>query len=240
MELVRTCAGAISPDSDLERWYRKFSTGQATRLAVDLDIIDTFVERSAAILEVGAVPLILTLALARQKFSVAAVDIEPFRFEQAISEHGLNVVACNIETEALPFEDSSFDALILNEVMEHLRINPVFTLREARRVLRLGGTLLMSTPNLRSLNGIWNLAVHGRSYALADNVYDEYQKLERIGHVGHVREYAPGDIQALLARLGFVVEVLVYRGKQRARLAETFCRLMPQFRRSVSYIARAA
>src|SRR2546428_1978849 len=109
MELVRTCAGAISPTSDLERWYRKFSTGQATRLAVDLDIIDMFVERSATILEVGAVPLILTLALARQKFSVAAVDIEPFRFEQTISEHGLNVVPCNIETEALPFGDSSFD-----------------------------------------------------------------------------------------------------------------------------------
>jgi len=238
-EMVRASAGAINPDPELERWYRKFSAVQAERLAIDLDIVARYVQPGAEILEVGSAPMILTLALARQGYRVAGVDIDPSRFERAISEQGLHVVDCNVETEPLPFADASFDAVILNEVLEHLRINPVAALREARRVLRPGGVLLLSTPNLRSLDGIWNLAVHRRSFAIADNVYDEYQKLERLGHMGHVREYAPGDVEALLARVGFVVEDRVYRNRQRKAAAEAICRMLPQLRRYVSYVARA-
>jgi 2-polyprenyl-3-methyl-5-hydroxy-6-metoxy-1,4-benzoquinol methylase len=241
VDLVRACAEMISVDADdLSGWYRYYVGGQSERIAVDVDIIKAFVEPGAAVLEIGAVPLILTLALARQGFRVGAVDVDPSRFAQTISDHQLSVAACDIETEALPFEDGSFDALILNEVLEHLRINPVFTLREARRVLRPGGTLLLSTPNLRSVNGLWNLVVRGRSYAQAHSVFDEYQKLEYLGHMGHVREYAPGDVTALLGRLDFVVTDLVYRSRQHRAAAEAICRVIPQLRRSVSYVARAA
>ena len=106
-------------------------------------------------------------------------------------------------------------------------------------MLRPGGIMLLSTPNLRSINGIWNLVVRGRSYALADNVYDEYQKLEYLGYMGHVREYAPGDMTALLGRLDFEVTDLVYRSRQHRPAAEAICRVLPQLRRTVSYVARA-
>jgi SAM-dependent methyltransferase len=239
-ELVRESVGAITPDPDVESWYRSFSIVQSERLAIDLDIVARYVEPGAEILEVGSAPLILTLALARQGYRVAGVDIDPSRFDGTITEHGLRVAGCDVETEPLPFEDASFDAVILNEVLEHLRVNPVAALREARRVVRPGGVLLLSTPNLRSLDGIWNLTVHGRSFAIADNVYDEYQKLERLGHMGHVREYAPGDVEALLSRIGFDVEARVYRNRQRKTSAELVCRIIPQLRRYVSYVARAA
>jgi 2-polyprenyl-3-methyl-5-hydroxy-6-metoxy-1,4-benzoquinol methylase len=239
LELIRGCSAAISPDANLKGWYGRYSTSQAQRLAIDIDIVSAFVKPGAAVLEVGAVPLILTLALARHGFQVTAVDIDPSRFSEAITAHGLCVEPCNIETEALPFPDASFDALILNEVLEHLRVNPVFALREARRVLRPGGTLLLSTPNLRSLDGIWNLIVRGRSYAIANNVYDEYLKVERLGHMGHVREYAPGDVQPLLGRLGFSVDSLIFRNRQRKAVAEAICRARPELRRYLSYVARA-
>jgi hypothetical protein len=100
--------------------------------------------------------------------------------------------------------------------------------------------LLLCTPNLRSLVGLWNLVVHGRSYALADNVYHEYRKLDHLGHMGHVREYAPGDVTTLLERIGFVMQDVVYRSPQHSPIAEAICRAVPQLRRSVTYVATRA
>lgn len=48
--------------------------------------------------------------------------------------------------ETLPFADASFDLIAAFEVIEHLERWPDF-LREARRVLRPSGVLLVSTPN---------------------------------------------------------------------------------------------
>lgn len=47
----------------------------------------------------------------------------------------------------LPLPDASTDVIIMSELIEHL-IDPDSALDEARRVLRPGGILLLSTPNL--------------------------------------------------------------------------------------------
>src|SRR5579871_6643105 len=46
----------------------------------------------------------------------------------------------------LPLADASFDLIVAIEIIEHLE-NPRATAREWRRLLRPGGTLVMSTPN---------------------------------------------------------------------------------------------
>lgn len=48
--------------------------------------------------------------------------------------------------ESLPFEDASFDGILLNEVLEHVT-DEVQTLREMHRVLRPGGYLVVMSPN---------------------------------------------------------------------------------------------
>lgn len=49
------------------------------------------------------------------------------------------------EAQSLPFDDACFDTVLMGELLEHL-IDPRPVLREARRVLRQGGSLVLTTP----------------------------------------------------------------------------------------------
>jgi len=51
--------------------------------------------------------------------------------------------------ECLPLADESFDCVLMSEVIEHLEA-PQISVREAVRVLRPGGRLLITTPNYHS------------------------------------------------------------------------------------------
>lgn len=52
-------------------------------------------------------------------------------------------------TKGLPFDDGSFDVVILGEVIEHVP-DPDFLLEEIWRTLRPGGKVIVTTPNLAS------------------------------------------------------------------------------------------
>lgn len=51
--------------------------------------------------------------------------------------------------EEAGFPDGAFDAVTMNHVIEHVH-DPISLLRESRRVLRVGGTLVVITPNAES------------------------------------------------------------------------------------------
>jgi hypothetical protein len=57
--------------------------------------------------------------------------------------------------------------------------------------------------------------------------------------MGHVREYAPGDVQPLLGRVGFDVKQLLFRNREGKAVSEAICRVRPELRRYVSYVALA-
>ena len=57
----------------------------------------------------------------------------------------------DIEKQPLPFTDESFDVIVCNQVLEHLK-NIFLPLSEMDRVLRTGGYLLIGIPNLAALH----------------------------------------------------------------------------------------
>lgn len=58
---------------------------------------------------------------------------------------------CNFENGIIPFPDNHFDIVIANQVFEHLK-NIYHLMDEINRVLKVGGILLFSVPNLASLH----------------------------------------------------------------------------------------
>ena len=95
------------------------------------------------------------------------------------------VVVC--DGTQLPLNESSFETVVLAEVVEHL-IDPIPILREALRVLRERGSLLVTTPNLLGLTKLIQFARRG-SYTL--------------GSHGHVRLYDSVTLGMILKRVGF-------------------------------------
>jgi SAM-dependent methyltransferase len=236
---IDAVAARIRPDDPaLGDWAGNYLREHRLRLATDLDLTTRFAPAGARVLDVGAAPYAATGALAALGFDVCAVDIRPERFAGAIAELGLDVRRCDIETEPLPVSDASVDAVLFNELFEHLRIDPIFTLGEVLRVLTPGGVLLLSTPNLRSFRGIRNLVLRDQGHAVSGGVYRQYEKLRVLGHMGHVREYTATETIDFLDRIGFVTESLVYRGGHGRGVVGLAERLAPSLRPFFSVIAR--
>src|SRR5579863_8335042 len=239
LDLVDACSQDAAPEyRDLLQWHTAYVANHRLRIAHDLDIIKDRVPMTSRILEFGSIPLLLTTALTRYGYQVSGCDIAPERYFSAIRSGGLDVVKCDVEIERLPFANESFDAVVFNELFEHLRINPIFTLSEVLRVMKPDAILMLSSPNLKSLGGIRNFLFRGKAFSCSGDMYAEYKKLTDIGHMGHVREYTPTEVVEFLTAVGFEVGAMVFRGEYAGMLSRTLIGLMPSLSPFVSYVAR--
>lgn len=87
----------------------------------------------------------LSLSLARHVAHVHAIDGSPAMLDAARQrlQGQLNVTVAEGSLEALPLDDASLDVAVLMLVLHHVA-EPSRVLKEARRVLRAGGRLLIA------------------------------------------------------------------------------------------------
>ncbi len=243
VKLIQEVSGVIVPDDiALLSWYKAFSCSQANRLASDLAIIQKYVSMNANLLEIGSIPLILTAALKQLGYTkLQGMDIDPSRFTSAIKRFSLKVQKCDIEKQSFPLDNDLFEAIIFNELFEHLRINPIVTFREIYRVLRTNGILLLSTPNLRSLKRIINFIIYNHTGPILKNppgIYEEYIKLEEIQHMGHARVYTSQEVIQFLEKMGFHIEAIIYRGSFQGKIDSLLIKYFPSLKPFFTLIAR--
>lgn len=103
---------------------------------------------------------------------------------------GLDVVSADIEfpgevppncveanfNQPLPFGDASFDGVVSIETIEHLE-NPWMFVREISRILRPGGFVVLSTPNVSTLFSRILTALTGRL------LWFQPRDLDPLGHI---------------------------------------------------------
>ena len=193
-------AALVAPS--LREWWQGYLRAHQQRY---LDLLGFLEEQNLtedpAVLEIGSAPGHLTAVLQKIGYALQGVDIAPERMDRFWQKHGLTVTRLDVEQEPWPFEDAAFDLVLFNEILEHLRINPLHALSESARVLRPGGKLLLSTPNITPLHRFHFLL--GQDYQ--GNPVEEFKKLEELGHMGHIRLYSVPEIKAFLQEAGLEV-----------------------------------
>lgn len=126
------------------------------------------------------------------------IDVSQVAVDEARAR-GVQAVRGGLE-ERLPFDDGRFDAAICLEVLEHL-VDPEFATREIHRVLRPGGSVLVSVPNVAHWRSRAELALLGRFDPKGSPVTARRYPWRD----PHLRFFTSRSLAAMLDDVGFTV-----------------------------------
>lgn len=125
-----------------------------------------------------------------------------------IAVDGVRMSVFDVERDEFPLEDESFDVILCLEVLEHLAIDPMAMMAEVNRVLRPGGTFVLTTPNAVRWSNVVNILIGEQPCGW--NPYNGFDTNR------HNREYTPTEIDRLFRASGLTpIEVTTFGRKSR-------------------------
>ena len=124
-----------------------------TNSIVDIMIKEAQIKKNDRILDVGCYDGLYEMLLAKRGITnVTAVDIssDAIRVANEVKKKlGLKAEFKKADAERLPFEDGSFNCVLMLGLVHHLGNETAKkVLKEAKRVLAPGGTMVLADPNL--------------------------------------------------------------------------------------------
>jgi 2-polyprenyl-3-methyl-5-hydroxy-6-metoxy-1,4-benzoquinol methylase len=166
-----------------------------------------YLEASArgSLLDVGCGSGAFLATMRNLGWDVHGVEPDPEAAVTARGVHHLPVLNGTLEDVRLP--DASFDAITMNHVIEHV-LDPQFVLKDCGRLLRVGGRLVVVTPNVESLGHL----LFRRSWFALDP--PRHVHLFSIGTLQRAAKGAGLEIKTLrtlsrMSRLDFIHSVLI-------------------------------
>jgi SAM-dependent methyltransferase len=172
-------------------------------------------DAASNVLEIGCGDGYGTTMLAEKVARIVAVDVDEGTVQHAAATYPAeNCTFQPFDGETLPFDTGTFDAVVSMQVIEHIQDDRRFV-GEAHRVLKQGGVLILTTPNRR------------HRVPPGEPIWNKF----------HVREYLPGELEAVLRSHFDEVQVLGIRGHpdaqrieiERVRRGLTLRKCLPEF-----------
>jgi len=102
------------------------------------------------ILDIGTTPFTIFIKETYPHYEVSTLDRTNL-MESRCKAKNIQFKTCDLDEQSIPFKDDCFDFVIFTEVLEHVFALPTEVLREIRRIMCMGGKLILSVPNIAAL-----------------------------------------------------------------------------------------
>lgn len=142
--------------------WKKLYVGEYPRGFLIMETLRRYAQnfkvKGASVLDVGCGDAGAIIAFAENGAKCAGIETFDLSLERGKIRAEDHSVAIDLQkgiAEAIPFPDSSFDLVMLDNVLEHVG-DRAKSLSEVRRVLKPGGLLYLVTPKPLSLYSLWN------------------------------------------------------------------------------------
>ena len=175
---------------NLKDYYRNVPQGESKLVGRYVKIFNTIVKevgRSKKILDIGAGDGIIANELARNNL-VVCIEINKTRVKR-LREKKLSVIEQDIE-DAWKVKSNSIDVVIMTEVLEHC-FATAHILDESYRVLKKGGKMIATTPNIASMGHRVQILL-GREPSHYSHTSFE-----------HIRIFTPTSLKVMMKKSGF-------------------------------------
>lgn len=197
-EILSYLRGIVKANEKEKQYFKS----QEIRFYHTLKLASTVLTSSSIVLDIGSHPAsIPTLIRKYIGCSVSCCNLGGGLIKVINPDYGdefhFNLIERNVEKEALPYPDASFDLVLCCEVLEHLTCDPMFMLSEINRVLKQDGFLLLTTPNLVCARSIRSLLEGWPPTLTAEYVVGTTDR--------HNREYTVYEVSYILECAGFKV-----------------------------------
>lgn len=137
------------------------------------------------VLDVGCLGGRISRLIMNQNNEVWGIEVNPVAAAVA-EQRGVRVKVADVE-DGLPFESHYFDVVNAGEILEQLYDTKLF-FEESYRVLREGGFLLFTTPNLNSLENRIRIATGGYLSRVGAYPEDHFGEYVRVFNLSKIRE----------------------------------------------------
>lgn len=166
------------------------------------------------LLDVPAGEGALAVRLRRLGYNVSCCDLYPEIFKL----DGVEIRSGNMDSR-LPYDDESFDHIVCVEGLEHVQ-NPTNAISEFSRLIKRGGTLIVSVPNIMNIEERFKWLINGYTShfkPISAEVWTEISRAHpRMEEMAlHVNPIGYSEVRFLLEKYGFEIDG-TYRDKKKA------------------------